>query len=165
VGEQEWKKADLHEGIDSTLNIVKNELKYKVNVLKEYGDIPPVFCLVSQLNQVFMNMLVNAGHAIETQGSITIRTSRHGDDGVCVEFTDTGKGIAPEHLNRIFDPFFTTKPVGMGTGLGLSLSYSIIERHQGRIEVESELGVGSTFRIFLPIQPKPTANNQNTETS
>ncbi len=165
VGEQDWKEADLHQGIDSTLNIVWNELKYKATVVKEYGDLPPVFCLISQLNQVFMNLLVNASHAIETQGAITIRTRRHGEENVCVEITDTGKGIAPEHLNRIFDPFFTTKPVGKGTGLGLSLSYSIVERHQGFIEVDSELGVGSTFRVVLPIQPKPTANNQKTETS
>ena len=165
VGEQEWKEADLHQGIDSTLNIVWNELKYKVKIVKEYGDIPLIFCLVSQMNQVFMNLLVNAGHAIESQGTITIRTRRHGDDGVCIEISDTGKGIAPEHINRIFEPFFTTKPVGKGTGLGLSLSYSIIERHQGLIEVDSQLGVGSTFRILLPIRPQPAANNQNTETS
>lgn len=153
VGEQEWQEADLHQGLDSTLNIVWNELKYKCKVIKEYGDIPPVFCLISQLNQVFMNLLVNAGHAIETQGSITIRTTRKDDDKVCVEIIDTGKGIAPEHMNRIFEPFFTTKPVGKGTGLGLSLSYSIIERHHGRIEVSSQPGVGSTFRVILPIHP------------
>jgi PAS domain S-box-containing protein len=153
VGEQEWQEADLHQGLDSTLNIVWNELKYKCTVIKEYGDIPPVYCLISQLNQVFMNLLVNAGHAIETQGSITIRTRRHAEDSVCVEIADTGKGIAPEHRNRIFEPFFTTKPVGKGTGLGLSLSYGIIQRHHGRIEVDSEVGRGSTFRIVLPIRP------------
>ncbi len=165
VGEQEWKEADLHQGIDSTLNIVWNELKYKVKVVKDYGDIPHVFCLVSQLNQVFMNLLVNAGHAIEAQGTITIRTRRRGDDGVSIEISDTGKGISPEHLNRIFEPFFTTKPVGKGTGLGLSLSYSIIERHQGHIEVDSQEGAGSTFRILIPIHPAPVANNQNPESS
>ena len=153
VGEQEWQEANLHQGLDSTLNIVWNELKYKCTVVKEYGEIPPVYCLISQLNQVFMNLLVNAGHAIDNQGSITIRTRRHGDDSVVIEIVDTGKGIAPEHRNRIFEPFFTTKPVGEGTGLGLSLSYSIIERHHGRIEVDSELGRGSTFRIVLPIRP------------
>lgn len=153
VGEQEWQEADLHQGLDSTLNIVWNELKYKCKVIKEYGDIPPVFCLISQLNQVFMNLLVNASHAIETQGSITIRTFCKDDDRVCVEITDTGKGIAPEHINRIFEPFFTTKPVGKGTGLGLSLSYSIVERHHGRIEVSSQPGVGSTFRVIVPIRP------------
>jgi light-regulated signal transduction histidine kinase (bacteriophytochrome) len=109
VGEQEWQEADLHQGIDSTLNIVWNELKYKAKVVKEYGQIPHVFCLISQLNQVFMNLLVNAGHAIEKQGTITIRTSLHGNDKVCVEISDTGKGIAPEHINRIFEPFFNNR--------------------------------------------------------
>jgi PAS domain S-box-containing protein len=153
VGEQEWQEADLHQGLDSTLNIVWNELKYKCTVVKEYGDIPHIYCLISQLNQVFMNLLVNAGHAIENQGTITIRTRPHGEESVCVEVSDTGKGIAPEHLNRIFEPFFTTKPVGKGTGLGLSLSYSIVQRHHGRIEVDSQPGRGSTFRVVLPIHP------------
>ena len=165
VGEQEWQEADLHQGIDSTLNIVWNELKYKTKVVKEYGEIPHVFCLISQLNQVFMNLLVNAGHAIETQGTITIRTSRHGNDKVCVEISDTGKGIAPEHINRIFEPFFTTKPVGKGTGLGLSLSYGIIKRHGGHIEVESIEGHGTTFRLVLPINPKQNTEPKVSETS
>jgi PAS domain S-box-containing protein len=155
VGEQEWQQADLHQGLDSTLNIVWNELKYKCKVVKDYGDIPAVHCLISQLNQVFMNLLVNAGHAIENQGTITIRTSCLGDDSVCVEVSDTGSGIAAENLNRIFDPFFTTKPIGKGTGLGLSLSYNIVRRHHGRIEVHSEPGVGTTFRVILPIHQAP----------
>ncbi|MBI4743019.1 MAG: PAS domain S-box protein [Betaproteobacteria bacterium] len=163
VGEQEWQEADLHRGIDSTLNIVWNELKYKCKIVKEYGEIPHIYCLISQLNQVFMNLLVNAGHAIETQGTITIRTRRHGDDAVCIEFGDTGRGIAPEHINRIFEPFFTTKPVGKGTGLGLSLSYSIIERHRGRIEVESRVGEGSTFRLVLPVHPKRAEGAEGAE--
>ena len=151
VSEQEWQWADLHEGLDSTLNIVWNELKYKCKVVKEYGDVPKAHCMISQLNQVFMNLLVNAGHAIEKQGTITLRTSRIGDAEVCVEISDSGKGIAPEHLTRIFEPFFTTKPVGKGTGLGLSLSYGIINKHNGRIEVESTLGQGTTFRVIIPI--------------
>jgi PAS domain S-box-containing protein len=157
VGEQEWQEADLHQGLDSTLNIVWNELKYKCKVVKEYGDIPPVYCLISQLNQVFMNLLVNAGHAIDKQGTITIRTARHGTDSVCVEIADSGSGMPPEILNRIFDPFFTTKPVGKGTGLGLSLSYNIVRSHHGRIEVSSEPGVGSAFRVILPIHPAPAS--------
>ncbi len=161
VSEQEWQWADLHQGLDSTLNIVWNELKYKCQVVKEYGDIPKIHCLISQLNQVFMNLLVNASHAIETKGTITIRTRQLGDDAVCIEVSDTGKGIAPEHLTRIFEPFFTTKPVGKGTGLGLSLAYGIIDKHHGRIEVESALGVGTTFRIILPINPA----DSTTETS
>lgn len=151
VSEQEWQWADLHEGLDSTLNIVWNELKYKCKVVKAYGDLPKVHCMISQLNQVFMNLLVNAGHAIEKQGTITLRSMPIGDAEVCIEISDSGKGIAPEHLRRIFEPFFTTKPVGKGTGLGLSLSYGIINKHNGRIEVESTLGQGTTFRVIIPI--------------
>ncbi|HSG21651.1 MAG TPA: ATP-binding protein, partial [Azonexus sp.] len=151
VSEQEWQWADLHEGLDSTLNIVWNELKYKCKVVKEYGELPKVHCMISQLNQVFMNLLVNASHAIETQGTVTLRTRCLGDNEVCIEVIDSGKGIAPEHLTRIFEPFFTTKPVGKGTGLGLSLSYGIINKHSGRIEVDSTLGQGTTFRVIIPI--------------
>jgi PAS domain S-box-containing protein len=153
VGEAEWQWANLHTGLDSTLNIVWNELKYKCKVDKEYGDLPEVFCLPSQLNQVFMNLFVNAAQAIETRGEVTIRTGRAGEE-VWVEVADTGKGIPRENLNRIFEPFFTTKPVGQGTGLGLSLSYSIVLKHKGRIEVASEVGKGSTFRVVLPIKPE-----------
>ncbi|HLF98320.1 MAG TPA: ATP-binding protein [Methylococcaceae bacterium] len=150
--EEDWQWADLRKGIDSTLNIVWNEIKYKAEVVKEYGELPDVECLPSQINQVFMNLLVNASHAIAEQGVITIRTGMKGDQA-CVEIADTGAGIAPEHLARIFDPFFTTKPVGKGTGLGLSLSYSIVQKHGGKIEVESEVGKGTTFRILLPVKP------------
>lgn len=150
VGETQWQYVDLHSGLDSTLNIVNNELKYKAHVVREYGKLPPVECLPSELNQVFMNILVNAGHAIETKGTITVRTGQEGENA-WVEIADTGAGIPPENLNRIFDPFFTTKAVGKGTGLGLSLSYGIINKHHGRIEVSSELGKGTTFRITLPI--------------
>lgn len=149
----EWHLADLHQGLDSTLNIVNNEIKYKAEVVKEYGDLPEVECLPSQLNQVFMNLLVNAAHAIEERGTITIRTGRKGDE-VWVEIADTGKGIAPENLMKIFDPFFTTKPIGQGTGLGLSLSYGIVKKHGGRIEVESEIGRGTTFRVWLPVRQR-----------
>jgi len=146
----EWQYADLHHGLDSTLNIVKNEIKYKANIIKEYGEIQNVECLPSQLNQVFMNLLVNAAHAIENQGTITIRTGKQNDE-VWIEISDTGKGIAPEHIQKIFDPFFTTKPIGKGTGLGLSLSYGIVQKHHGRIEVTSAPGKGSTFRVWLPV--------------
>jgi PAS domain S-box-containing protein len=152
VGEAEWQWADLHKGLDSTLNIVWNELKYKCKVNKEYGELPEVHCLPSQLNQVFMNLMVNAGQAIVEHGEITIRTGSEGDR-VWVEVADTGSGIPQENLNRIFEPFFTTKPVGKGTGLGLSLSYGIVVKHHGRIEVSSEVGKGTTFRVVLPIDP------------
>ena len=149
VGATAMEMADLEAELDTTLNVVWNELKYKAEVVKEYGHIPPVRCIPSQLNQVFMNFLVNAAHAIAEHGRITLRT---GTDAqwAWVEVEDTGTGIKPEHLDRIFDPFFTTKPVGQGTGLGLSLSYQIAQRHGGRIEVKSEPGKGSAFRIVLP---------------
>ncbi|MEW6313820.1 MAG: PAS domain S-box protein [Pseudomonadota bacterium] len=159
--DEEWKMEDLHKGLDTTLSIVHNDLKYKARVVKEYGDVPEIECIMSQLNQVFMNMLVNAGHAIEDhgkeQGVIALRTGCQGNE-VWVAISDTGKGIAPENLKRIFDPFFTTKPVGKGTGLGLSLSYGIVQKHHGRIEVESEVGKGTTFKVILPIrQPEAAA--------
>ena len=147
----EWHFADLHNGLNSTLNIVNNEIKYKADVVREYGKIPEIECLCSQLNQVFMNLLVNAAHAIEERGTITIRTGQQ-EAEVWVEVSDTGKGIAPEHIKRIFDPFFTTKPIGKGTGLGLSLSYGIVQKHHGRIEVQSEVGKGTSFRVWLPVK-------------
>jgi len=149
--EEVWTLADLHRGLDSTLNIVWNDLKYKCEILRNYGDIPLIECLPSQLNQVFLNILVNAGHAIEQRGTITISTGQQ-DDRVFVEIGDSGKGIAEENLGRIFDPFFTTKPVGQGTGLGLSLSYSIVRKHGGHIDVQSRVGSGTRFRIVLPIR-------------
>ncbi|CUI04094.1 Signal transduction histidine kinase [Janthinobacterium sp. CG23_2] len=156
VGENEWQVADLHHGLDSTLNIVSNEIKYKATVDKQYGQIPQVTCLASQLNQVFMNLLVNAGHAIKEKGVITIRTGAE-DGWVWVAVSDTGCGIAQEHLNRIFEPFFTTKPVGSGTGLGLSLSYGIVNKHGGRIDVASVPGEGTTFTVRLPVVPPAAA--------
>ena len=144
---REW--ANLETGLDSTLNVVWNELKYKAKVVKEYGDTPKIECMPSQLNQVFMNLLINAAHAIEEHGQINIRTG-HDEHNVWLEVEDTGKGIAPEHIGRIFEPFFTTKPIGKGTGLGLSLSYGIVHKHGGRIEVTSEVGKGSMFKVLLP---------------
>ncbi|MDD3484223.1 PAS domain S-box protein [Azovibrio restrictus] len=156
---QEWQWADLHQGLESTLNIVNNEIKYKADVVKEYGDLPEIECLPSQLNQVFMNLLVNAAHAMGPErGRITLRTGREDGNRVWVEVHDTGSGIKPEHLSRIFDPFFTTKPVGQGTGLGLSLSYGIIQKHGGDIQVRSQLGQGTTFRIVLPVRQTQEAH-------
>jgi two-component system, NtrC family, sensor kinase len=151
VDESDWQEADLHKGLDSTLNIANNEVKYKADVIKQYGELSLVECLPSQINQVFMNMFVNAAQAMETHGKIIISTMQR-DDEVCVKIADTGRGIPQEHLNRIFDPFFTTKPVGEGTGLGLSLSYGIVNKHKGRIEVDSVVGKGTTFHIWLPIK-------------
>lgn len=149
---QEWQWANLEQGIDSTLNIVASEVKYKADVVKEYGGIPDIECLPSQLNQVVLNLLVNAAQAMGPErGKIIIRTGAEGDN-VWLEVADTGSGIAPQSLPRIFDPFFTTKPIGKGTGLGLSLSYGIVQKHNGRITVQSEVGVGTTFRVVLPIR-------------
>ncbi len=143
---EQWVWADIERGLESTLSIVWNELKYKCEVIKEYATLPEVYCLPSQLNQVFMNLLVNAAQSIEERVVITIRTGQENAQ-VWIEVADTGEAIPPENLKRIFDPFFTTKPVGKGTGLGLSVSYGIVEKHHGRIEVQSEVGQSSTFRI------------------
>ena len=147
----EWQEANLQQGLDSTLNVVWNELKYKCEVKKEYEKIPDIECLPSQLNQVFMNMMVNAGHAMEEKGILSLRTGCEGEM-VWVEIADNGKGIPAEIVQRIFDPFFTTKPVGTGTGLGLSLSLGIIKKHSGRIDVNSEVGKGTAFKVWLPIK-------------
>ncbi|MFA6921660.1 MAG: bacteriohemerythrin [Gallionella sp.] len=152
VGDEGWKWVDLHQGIDSTLNIVWNELKYKCQIVKEYGQLPEVYCMPSQINQVLLNMLVNAGQAIENKGIITIRTGA-AENQVWVEIEDTGRGIPADEIERIFDPFYTTKPVGVGTGLGLSLSFGIMQKHQGRIEVKSTVGRGTSMRICLPVKP------------
>ena len=156
--EDEWQWLDVHAGIESTLGIVWNELKYKTTVEKQYGSLPQIYGLPSQLNQVFMNLLVNAAHAIDTKGIVTIRTGQQGEE-IWIEVEDTGCGISPENQKRIFDPFFTTKPVGKGTGLGLSVSYTIVQKHHGRIEIRSEVGKGSAFRIWLPINPPEAENN------
>ena len=149
VGKGKLEFADINKGIESTLNIVRNELKYKAEVIKEYGDIPRIECLPQQLNQVFMNLLVNAAQAITTHGQIKIKTYREGEN-ILIEVSDTGAGIPKENIPRIFEPFFTTKEVGKGTGMGLSVAYGIIQKHNGRIEVESEVNKGTIFRVILP---------------
>lgn len=146
-----WQPDDLVQGLESTLNVVWNELKYTCEVRREYVELPLVDCVLAQLNQVFMNLLVNAAQAIEGRGVITLRTG-FADSEVWVEVADTGRGISAEDQTHMFDPFFTTKDVGKGTGLGLSVSHGIVERHHGRIEVHSELGKGTTMRVCLPIR-------------
>lgn len=150
VDEAEHKMADINAGIESTINIVWNELKYKATVKKEYGDIPLTKCNPGQLNQVFMNILVNAAHAIEKQGEITVKTW-HDNGYIFISISDTGCGIPKKNINRIFEPFFTTKEVGKGTGLGLSIAYDIVKKHNGDIMVESETGKGTTFAIKIPV--------------
>lgn len=152
-GSEAWESSDLHAGLESTLNVIHNEIKYKATVVRAYGELPHVECIPSQLNQVFMNLLLNAVQAIPERGVITIG-SRSGNGWVSVDIADDGIGMPPEVVSRIFDPFFTTKPVGQGTGLGLSVSHSIVKRHGGRIEVITRPGQGTTFVVTLPVSRK-----------
>lgn len=152
VDQAEMEKANLNDCIETTLKIAWNEIKYKVKLIKELSDIPSITCNVGQINQVLMNLIVNAAQAIETEGEVTITTRVENSDIVLV-IKDTGCGISPEDMEKIYDPFFTTKPVGMGTGLGLSITYGIIKDHDGTIELESEEGKGTAFTIRLPISP------------
>lgn len=151
-GVNEAQLADINRSIESTLNIVWNELKYKATVKKNFSDLPQVNCYPQQLNQVFMNLLVNAAQAIDKEGEINI-TTRNMDGKVEITISDTGCGIPRENLSKIFDPFFTTKEVGKGTGLGLNVAYNIIKKHKGTINVESEVGKGTRFIIQLPLDP------------
>lgn len=160
VDESDWQDADINSGIESTLNVVASDIKCKATVVKELGQLPRVRCIPGQINQVLMNLLVNAGQAIETNGVITLRT-RVVDRDVQIEVSDSGQGIPYEVQKRIFEPFFTTKPVGKGTGLGLSISWDIIKRHNGRLEVRSRLGEGATFTITLPIESSTTMVGEN----
>jgi two-component system, NtrC family, sensor kinase len=152
LDEAELKKADIHEGLESTLMLVQHELKGRIEVTKKYGKIPQVECYPNALNQVFMNLVVNAAQAIPDRGTITIETSRRGDS-VRITISDNGVGIPPENLAKVFDPGFTTKGVGVGTGLGLSICYKIIKQHHGQLAAESQPG-GTTFTIDLPITHK-----------
>lgn len=151
AGSDKPEYADINRCLESTLNIVWNELKYKAEVETILGDIPGVLCYPQQLNQVFMNILVNAVQAIKERGKITVKTFAE-NEHVIVEISDTGDGIPPESLSRIFEPFFTTKPVGKGTGLGLSVAYAIIQKHGGHISVRSEMGKGTCFTVSIPVE-------------
>jgi signal transduction histidine kinase len=153
LDEAEFKTVDIHDGLEDTLIIVHHQLKHHVTVHRNYGKIPPIACYPGQLNQVFLNILVNAAQAIEGQGDVTI-TTLHDDDHIVIEIADTGRGIPAANLERIFDPGFTTKGVGVGTGLGLSICYRIIQDHHGDISARSEVGKGSTFTIRLPVDPE-----------
>jgi len=161
LDEANIKEVDLHEGIESALNILESKYRDRVTVHKQYGTIPQVMCYAGQVNQVFMNVLDNAAQAIEEKGNVYVRTKVE-DQFVVVEFEDTGPGIDEDVLPKIFDPFFTTKPVGEGTGLGLSICYKIIKSHNGKMEVESEKGKGTKFIIKIPIDWSGQ-NNENSE--
>jgi two-component system, NtrC family, sensor kinase len=158
---QAFAEYDLNAGIEATLTVARNEIKYDADVKTELSSLPEICCNSGQINQVLLNILLNAVQAIKSQkrtdrGTLTLRTYATADDVVC-EISDDGPGIPPEILHKIFDPFFTTKPVGQGTGLGLSVSYDIIvTKHHGQILVDSKVGKGTTFTLRLPIAPEPS---------
>ncbi|MDA0746069.1 MAG: ATP-binding protein [bacterium] len=156
LDEADRKVVDIHEGIDTTLALLEHQFKDRIQIKKEYADLPPVECYAGQLNQVFMNLLTNASDAIEEEGEIFIRTHLE-EDRVRIEFQDTGSGIRPQDLEHIFEPFFTTKDVGEGTGLGLSISYGIVQEHGGEILVDSAVGKGTTFTLVIPMRLEETA--------
>jgi signal transduction histidine kinase len=158
LDEAELKAVDLHEGIEDTLTLIHHEIKNRIEIIRKFGDIPPVTCYPGRLNQVFLNLLNNARQAIDGRGTITIVTRRVGNM-VEISFTDSGRGIEPTALAKVFDPGFTTKGVGIGTGLGLSICYQIIEDHYGTITVESEVGAGTTFTITLPLNLDELVNH------
>ena len=147
----ESEQVLLSSCMESALTIVYNELKYAATIRKEYESVPEILCHPGQLNQVFMNLLVNAGQAIDPPGEIVLRCW-HDASSVYASVSDTGKGIPEAIRERIFDPFFTTKEVGKGTGLGLSISYEIVKKHRGELLVESTIGIGTTFTVRLPIE-------------
>jgi signal transduction histidine kinase len=161
TGNQAVESTDLEAGIESTINVVWNLLKYKVNVVREYAVLPPVHCVASQINQVVLNLLTNAEQAIAERGTITVRTGFNAaTDTVWFEVQDTGCGIPPDQQKRVFEPFYTSKPVGQGTGLGLSISFGIVQQHGGHITVQSAPGAGSTFRVTLPRESVQAAKEQ-----
>ncbi len=159
LDEAEFKAVDLNAAIASTIEITRYEMKKKeIQLETRFQELPPVLCHPGKINQVVLNLLINAVQACESGGAIKVHTRTEPPgavpgESVVIEIEDNGCGINPEHLPRVFDPFFTTKPVGQGTGLGLSVSYGIIRDHGGSIAVESEAGRGSLFRIRIPRQP------------
>lgn len=153
LDESEIKEVDIHEGINSTLMLISHELKGKIKISKEFGCLPQVKCYPNLLNQVFMNILVNAVQSIDKHGEITIKTE-YADGKVLIRISDTGKGIPKADIDKIFNPGFTTKGVGIGTGLGLSICYQIIDKHKGNIKVDSILDQGTIFTIELPVNPE-----------
>jgi len=150
VDESEYRQADLNECLRSAINLAWSEIKHKATLEKELGEIPSTRCYPQQMRQVFLNLLINAAHAIEDRGIITVRSLEE-DGYVCFSVADNGRGIPEANLNRIFEPFFTTKEVGKGTGLGLSITYDIVRKHNGEITVRSEPGKGTVFTVRIPV--------------
>lgn len=157
--ESQLKEIDIRESLDTTLDLLKGEIKNRIKIHRNYDNIPPVFCYASQINQVLMNLLSNAVQAISGNGQIWIavsllKASARGEGSVQISIQDTGVGMGPEVIDKIFEPFFTTKDVGQGTGLGLSISYGIIHNHRGDIQVKSEKGIGTEFVLTIPLSQK-----------
>lgn len=157
VDHQEQQAANLNTCLEETLRIVWNELKYKATVIKEYGELPKTVCYPQQLNQVFVNLLVNASQALIDKGEIRIRTWI-AESSIFIAISDNGPGIPEEIRHRLFEPFFTTKEVGKGTGLGLSISYDIVKKHGGEITIDSEEGRGTTFTVQIPVRERDGAS-------
>ncbi len=149
LDEAELKEANILDGIEDTLVIIHHEIKHDITIIKEFGELPIISCYPGRLNQVFLNLLINARQAISGKGEIKIKTE-HKNNKIIVEITDNGKGIPPEQIDQIFNPGFTTKGVGVGTGLGLSICYQIIEDHKGTITVKSKQDVGTSFTVTIP---------------
>ena len=141
---------DVRKGLDSTLLLARSLLKHRITVTSEYLEVPQIMCSPSQINQVFLNIITNAAHAMGERGNLILRTELHDAKTVRIEIQDDGGGIPASVVSKIFDPFFTTKPIGEGTGMGLSISYKIIDAHGGKILVDTEPGIGTTFSILLP---------------
>jgi hemerythrin-like metal-binding protein len=150
IDQAEWQEADLIAGLESTLNVVWHEIKYKAEIMREFSHLPLVRCVPAQINQVFMNLLVNAAQAIAQQGTITLRSGADAQ-WAWVEIADNGCGMDEATQHRMFEPFFTTKPVGTGTGLGMSVIYDIVSKHGGRFDVDSRAGQGTRIRVWLPV--------------
>jgi signal transduction histidine kinase len=155
LDEADYQNVNIHEGLDSTLTLIEHEIRDRITVIKNYGNIPKIDCYPDQLNQMFMNVLMNAVQSIDEKGQITIKTYSEGNK-VLVKISDNGCGIPTENIAKIFNPGFTTRGVGVGTGLGLSISYNIIQTHNGEIKVDSLIGEGTSFTIQLPTDLKRT---------
>lgn len=150
LDEADLKEANIHDGIEDTLVLIHHEIKHHIKVVKKYGEIPVISCYPGKLNQVLLNLMINAKQAMKKSGVLTIETL-HKDKNVLIKISDNGIGIPQENLAKIFDPGFTTKGVGVGTGLGLSIVYRIVrEDHKGDITVESEVNKGTTFTVVIP---------------
>lgn len=165
--EPEMVPTDINETVDRALSLVEKQALFQnITIKKEYGQLPRIIADPSQLQQVFMNIIINAAEAMDGRGTLTIKTSLDSDKEIIkIAFTDTGHGIRPEDMSRLFEPFFTTKEVGKGTGLGLAISYSIIQKHQGTIEVESRAGQGSTFTVILPLRRESTDDRKSPDSN